>query len=178
MYRIHRKSYELSSFISYMNKMTAITNYHNYSENITILVDSWNTGLEKLPRHLVRRLTKPSSCCTIKTKLTTVRKALQIIGADLFGKTRHLTISRMYQYLGEDTKHGRLIQKNVVKSLDNRIIEKCSIESHQKITVDKCQLILSDFRDVDSDSIETNSKDLIFTDPPYNEDMFSHFTKI
>ena len=26
--------------------MTAITNYHNYSENITILVDSWNTGVE------------------------------------------------------------------------------------------------------------------------------------
>ena len=91
-----------------------------------------------------------------------------MIGSDLYGKARQLTTSRMYQYLDEDTKRGRLIQKNTVKSLDNRIIEECSIESHQKLPADKCQLILADFRDVAS-SIETNSKDLIFTDPPYNE---------
>ena len=46
---------------------------------------------------------------------------------------RDTTTSPMYQYLDEDTKRGRLIQKNTVKSLDNRIIEKCSIESHQKL---------------------------------------------
>ena len=103
-----------------------------------------------------------------QNKADTVRQALQMIGSDLYGKARQLTTSRMYQYLDEDTKRGRLIQKNTVKSLDNRIIEECSIESHQKLPADKCQLILADFRDVAS-SIETNSKDLIFTDPPYNE---------
>ena len=115
-----------------MNKMTAITNSHNYSENITILVDSWNTGLEA-PKTFGKTLNETVIMLYDQNKADTVRQASQIIGSDLFGKTRHLTISRMYQYLDEDTKHGRLIQKNAVKSLDNRIIEKCSIESHQKL---------------------------------------------
>ena len=108
-----------------------------------------------------------------QNKASTVRQDFADNWSGLGWKSQALTISRMYQYLGEDTKHGRLIQKNTVKSLDNRIVEECSTESREKLSTelltDKCQLILADFRDVDSATIAADSIDLIFTDPPYKE---------
>ena len=65
--------------------MTAITSTHSYSENITILVDSWNTGLEAA-KTFGKTLNETVTMLYDQNKADTVRQALQMIGSDLYGK--------------------------------------------------------------------------------------------